>query len=118
MGVPKDWRIKKSTLPSPGEEEPVGHQDQGSTIAIHSLAVLPEHQDKGLGKMLLKSYIQRIQDAKIADRLVLLAHDHLLPFYTGLGFENAGRSKCTLGGGGWNDLVRATFFICFTYFCY
>ncbi|KMQ46529.1 hypothetical protein A7C99_3845 [Trichophyton rubrum] len=105
MGVPKDWRTKKSTLPSPGEEEPVGHQDQGSTIAIHSLAVLPEHQDKGLGKTLIKSYIQRIQDAKIADRLVLLSHDHLIPFYTGLGFENVGRSKCTFGGGGWNDMV-------------
>ncbi|KAF3482857.1 uncharacterized protein GIQ15_02181 [Arthroderma uncinatum] len=105
MGVPKDWRSKKSTLPAPGDDEPIGHQDQGSTIAIHSLAVLPEHQDKGLGKMLIKSYIQRIQDAKIADRVVLLAHDHLLAFYTSLGFENVGRSKCTFGGGGWNDLV-------------
>ncbi|EEQ29409.1 acetyltransferase [Microsporum canis CBS 113480] len=105
MEIPKDWRNKKSALPRSSDEEPIGHQDEGSTIAIHSLAVLPEHQDKGLGKLLIKSYIQRIQDAKIADRLVLLAHDHLLPFYTSLGFENIGRSKCTFGGGGWNDLV-------------
>ncbi|KAM5465646.1 hypothetical protein MauCBS54593_006421 [Microsporum audouinii] len=105
MEIPKDWRNKKSALRRSSDEEPMGHQDEGSTIAIHSLAVLPEHQDKGLGKLLIKSYIQRIQDAKIADRLVLLAHDHLLPFYTSLGFENVGRSKCTFGGGGWNDLV-------------
>jgi GNAT superfamily N-acetyltransferase len=83
----------------------LGHQDQGSTIAIHSLAVLPEHQGKGIGSTLLKAYIQRIKDAAIADRIALLSHDDLVPFYTALGFENSGVSDCTFGGGGWNDLV-------------
>ncbi|KAK2735788.1 hypothetical protein FQN57_001126 [Myotisia sp. PD_48] len=105
MGFPKDWRTNKKTLHTSGDEEPLGHQDEGATIAIHSLAVLPEHQGKGVGKTLMKAYIQRIKDAMIADRIALLAHDHLIPFYTSLGFQNVGRSECTFGGGGWNNLI-------------
>ncbi|PGH11002.1 hypothetical protein AJ79_05153 [Helicocarpus griseus UAMH5409] len=105
MGIPPDWRNKSSTLPSNNGSEPLGHQDQGATIALHSLAVLPEHQGKRLGSTLLKAYIQRIKDAAIANRIALLAHDHLIPFYTSLGFENRGLSDCTFGGGGWYSLV-------------
>jgi predicted N-acetyltransferase YhbS len=83
----------------------LGHQDQGSTITIHSLAVLPEHQRKKVGSTLMKAYIQRIKDAAIADRIALLAHDHLVPFYTALGFENRGVSDCKFGGGGWKDMI-------------
>ncbi|WEW59553.1 hypothetical protein PRK78_005027 [Emydomyces testavorans] len=105
MGLPENWRDRTSTLPNERGVEPLGHQDQGSTIAVHSLAVVPEHQGKGLGKTLMKSYIQRIRDAKIADRIVLLSHDHLVPFYTNLGFRNCGPSECSFGGGGWYNLV-------------
>ena len=62
----------------------------------------------GLGTVLFKAYIQRIKDSKCADRLALLSHDHLLGFYTGLGFENMGPSEATFGGGGWHNLVRRT----------
>ncbi|KAL2360727.1 hypothetical protein RJZ56_006407 [Blastomyces dermatitidis] len=106
MGIPPNWRDKSSsTLESCNGSEPLGHQDQGSTIAVHSLAVLPEHQGKRLGSTLLKAYIQRIKDAAIANRIALLAHDHLIPFYTSLGFENRGLSDCTFGGGGWYSMV-------------
>ncbi|KAK2800148.1 hypothetical protein FQN50_008243 [Emmonsiellopsis sp. PD_5] len=105
MGLPPNWQDKTSTLGTSNGSEPLGHQDQGSTIALHSLAVLPEHQGKRLGTTLLKAYTQRIKDAQIADRIALLAHEHLIPFYTGLGFENQGLSDCTFGGGGWYSLV-------------
>ncbi|OAX79291.1 hypothetical protein ACJ72_06393 [Emergomyces africanus] len=82
MGMPPNWHDKSSsTLESCNGSEPLGHQDQGSTIALHSLAVLPEHQGKRLGSTLLKAYIQRIRDAAIANRIALLAHAHLIPFY-------------------------------------
>jgi hypothetical protein len=58
--------------------------------------------------MVMKSYIQRIKDALIAERISLLAHDHLVPFYEGLGFKNKGKSNVTLAGGGWNDMVCVT----------
>ncbi|KAL1969847.1 hypothetical protein VTN77DRAFT_7356 [Rasamsonia byssochlamydoides] len=104
MSYPPDWRTKRRSLPD-DKEEPLGHQDQGGTIAIHSLAVLPEYQGKKVGTTLMKSYIHRIKEAAIADRIALIAHDHLIPFYEKLGFENRGPSKCTFGGGGWTDMV-------------
>ena len=56
------------------------------------------------------SYIQRIQSAGIVDRIALLTYDWLVPFYERLGFEYRGKSKAQYGGGGWNDMVRASSF--------
>ena len=106
MALPPDWKTKKSSLPEKGEEEPQGHQEVGGTVCIHSLAVAKEHQKIGLGSILMKAYIQRIKDSKCAERVALLAHDHLIEFYTGLGFENMGPSTAQFGGGGWHNLVR------------
>ncbi|KAL2012498.1 hypothetical protein VTN00DRAFT_23 [Thermoascus crustaceus] len=106
MALPPDWQSKPKNSSANGHaSEPLGHQEQGGTIAIHSLAVLPEHQGKKVGTTLMKSYIQRIKDAMIADRLALLTHEPLVPFYESLGFENRGPSQCTFGGGGWIDMT-------------
>ena len=103
MDYPKDWRTNKSSLPN--EKEPVGHQNIGGTICIHSLAVRSEYQAMGIGSVLLKCYIQRMKDAKIADRLALLAHDDLKNFYGRFGFDDMGPSQATFGGGNWNNMV-------------
>jgi predicted N-acetyltransferase YhbS len=105
MGLPSNWKTRRSSIPSDNDEEPIGHQDQGGTICLHSLAVAPEFQKMGLGTVLMKSYIQRMKDSKIADRIALLAHDHLVPFYQGLGFDNMGPSAVTSHGGNWNNMV-------------
>ena len=88
------------------QEQMSGHQEEGRTIAIHSLAVLPQHQKRGFGKMILKAYVDRMRPSGLADRISLLAHDHLLAFYERAGFENRGQSATQFGGGGWTDLVR------------
>lgn len=108
MDYPKDWKTNKSSVPTADQEEPVGHQNTGGTIALHSLVTHPEHRGKGLANVLLKSYIQRIKDSRIADRIALLAHDDLERFYTRFGFDNMGPSSCTHGGGGWNNMVFLT----------
>ena len=105
MALPNNWKTRRSSLPAPDEGEPLGHQEQGSTIAVHSVAVAVEHQKKGLGTVLFKAYIQRIKDSKIADRIALIAHDNLIKFYEGLGFVDMGPSSCTFGGGNWNNMV-------------
>ena len=105
MEIPDNWKERRSSLPTKDEPEPKGHQETGATICVHSLAVLKEHQRKGLGSILMKAYIQRIKDSKIAERVALLAHDPLIKFYVGMGFENMGDSQATFGGGGWNNLV-------------
>ncbi|KKK13741.1 hypothetical protein ARAM_001675 [Aspergillus rambellii] len=102
MELPANWKTERLTVV---DGQTVGHDEYGSTIAIHSLAVLREHQGKQVGSTLMKAYIQRIREAMIADRIVLIAHDHLVPYYESFGFENRGLSKCQFGGGGWTDMV-------------
>jgi hypothetical protein len=109
MGLPPNWKTSSKSSGSPENakdgEDPQGHQQTGGTICLHSLAVSKQYQKMGLGSVLMKSYIQRIKDAKIAERIALLAHDHLVKFYEGLGFENMGESNVTSCGGGWNNMV-------------
>ena len=100
MECPPNWQS------SPSPVDTLGHQEQGRTIAVHSVAVLPKFQGRHLGRTTLKSYVQRMETAGIADRISLLAHQQLFNFYEGLGFVSKGPSKCNSYGGGWYDLVR------------
>ncbi|KAG8631962.1 hypothetical protein KVT40_001102 [Elsinoe batatas] len=83
---------------------PPGHKEDGRTICIHSLAVLPEFQGRGLGKLLLRSYIQRMEGSGVADRVAIIAHEKLVPWYEGMGFESKGQSPVEFAGGKWVDL--------------
>jgi GNAT superfamily N-acetyltransferase len=65
--------------------------------------VHPDFQKRGLGKVLLKSYVQRIKDSGVAKRVALICRDRYIPFYAKAGFTNVGKSK--YGGGGWVDMV-------------
>ncbi len=69
MGVPKDWR---SEHPEPTE---IGHQEAGRNIVLHSVAIAPSFQGRGLGRVLMMAYRQQMNGAGIADRLTLIAHD-------------------------------------------
>ena len=69
MDVPQDWA--SPTMPA----SPLGHQEHGRTIAIHSVAILPEFQGRGLGRVLMLSYMQHMNGSGIADNLALIAHD-------------------------------------------
>lgn len=57
--------------------------------------------------MLMSGFIKRMKDAKICDRIALLAEDGLLPFYDSLGFDDLGESDATFGGIRWKDMVIA-----------
>ncbi|PNS16331.1 Histone acetyltransferase Tip60 [Sphaceloma murrayae] len=94
-------------LGAEGSEQPAtpGHKEHGRTICIHSLAVLPDFQGRGLGRLLLRSYIQRMESSGVADRIAIIAHKELVGFYEGMGFESRGQSKVTFGNGNWVDLV-------------
>lgn len=115
MDYPKDWKTNKTTLPKDGAEA-LGHQEEGGTICIHSVAIRPEFQSLGIGSVLLRSYIQRLKDAKIADRLALLAHDDMKKFYARFGFDDMGKSSVTFGGGNWNTMVSSV--LCVSDFSY
>ncbi|KAI9726608.1 MAG: hypothetical protein M1828_000975 [Chrysothrix sp. TS-e1954] len=82
-----------------------GHQEHGRTLAVHSLAVLPAFQQKGLGSTLMKAYVQRMVESDVADRISLLTYERLKPYYLKLGFEDRGRSDASYGGGEWWNMV-------------
>ncbi|TAQ90260.1 hypothetical protein B7494_g1401 [Chlorociboria aeruginascens] len=99
MAYPQDW---DSDHPSPST---LGHQESGLTIVLHSIAILPELQGRGLGSVLVNAYIQQMNGTGIADRLALIAHDHKVKWYEKLGFVDKGESAVQFGGGGWYDMV-------------
>lgn len=101
MDYPRDW--KSNNKPS----TPLGHEETGDTICIHSIAVRKDCQKLGIGSVLLKSYIQRLRDAKVADRLALLAHDNTKKFYARFGFDDMGPSAVTSAGGNWSNMVSS-----------
>ena len=74
-------------------------------MLVHSVAIAPQFQGRGLGKTIMKAYMQRMETSGIADRIALLAHDGLINLYGSLGFENRGKSEATFGEGGWNNMV-------------
>lgn len=96
-------------IPSPSDTKPdpkIGHKEEGRTICIHSLAVLPTYQRRGLGRTLMEAYLQRMESHGVADRAALIAHEHLIPYYENFGFRNLGKSEAQFGGGGWYDMVK------------
>lgn len=94
-------------LPSDDPANPaLGNKQEGRTVAIHSLAVLPQFQRKGLGSTLLKAYLDRLAKQDVADRAALIAHEDMIPYYEKFGFKNRGKSAAQFGGGGWFDMVK------------
>lgn len=71
------------------------------------MCVLPSHQGKGLGKVLLKSYQQRMETSGIADRMAVLARGggRLMGMYRRAGFVEKRNSEVKSAGGGWKDMV-------------
>lgn len=93
--------------PTPGNPDPaLGHKEMGRTVCLHSLAVLPSVQKLKLGSLLMQAYIARLESLAVADRLALIAHDHLIGYYERFGFKSLGPSQAQFGGGGWYDMVR------------
>ncbi|KAF2469643.1 acyl-CoA N-acyltransferase [Lindgomyces ingoldianus] len=99
MDFPKDWRQKYQMTPS------AGHNEDGQTICLHSLAIHPDFQGRGLGKVLLKGFTQRMRDSGVAKRVALICHERFVAFYEACGYRKVGPSDCTYAGGGWFDMA-------------
>jgi predicted N-acetyltransferase YhbS len=75
---------------------------------MHSLAVLPAYQGKGVGSTLLKNYIQLLEGSANYDRLAIIADASHVNYYEQRGFTNLGKSKAGFGGVEWFDLVSGS----------
>ncbi|KAK2613741.1 hypothetical protein N8I77_000632 [Diaporthe amygdali] len=98
MDIPAGWQT------SQGKHVEKGHQEGGRTICVHSLAVSPKLQGCGLGKLIMKSFLQQMKSLG-AERVALICQDYLVSYYERFGFKHAGKSKAEFGGGGWHDMV-------------
>ena len=68
MAVPHDW-ASQDHIPSS-----LGHNDKGRTLILHSVAVQPGFQGRGLGGALMSAFLRQIEGVNVA-RLALIAHD-------------------------------------------
>lgn len=79
-------------------------------MAIHSVVTIPEFQGRGIGKAMVRAFIEYIREMEMGERegrsVVLIAHDYLVRFYEQAGFVNRGVSECRFAGSVWYDLVR------------
>ncbi|KAE8419047.1 hypothetical protein BDV36DRAFT_252322 [Aspergillus pseudocaelatus] len=106
MKMPSDWRSRSPHDPVIVDGEVIGDDPRGTNIAVHSVAVLPAYQGTGVGKCLVKAYVEYIRNAGIeADQIMLICHDYLIRFYESAGFVNRGPSPCQFAGGGWFDMA-------------
>ncbi|PLB50821.1 acyl-CoA N-acyltransferase [Aspergillus steynii IBT 23096] len=108
MLMPDSWASLPPNTAATVNGEIIGNDPQGTNIAIHSVAMVPEYQGGGVGRALVKEYIEYIRRSKEsiqAERIILLAHDYLIRFYESVGFVESGPSACQFAGGGWFDLA-------------
>ncbi|KAF4988816.1 hypothetical protein FGRMN_9551 [Fusarium graminum] len=100
MAMPEDWRDLKACRASP-----LGHQPEGRTICLHSFIVCPEVQGVGIGKTVMKSYLELMNNSGIADRVAIICQPYAIQFYKCFGFKDLGPSTEALAGQGWHAMV-------------
>ncbi|KAJ2907395.1 polyamine acetyltransferase [Zalerion maritima] len=102
MDYPRDWETNH-------QSSELGHHEEGRTICLHSLAVVPTLQWTGLGSQIMRAYLQEMNKEKgethSVDRVVLLCQYPLISYYQRFGFEHVGKSEATFAGGEWHDMV-------------
>ena len=83
--------------------EPGGAGENGTTLAILGLAVLPDRRRQGIAAQLLHAYLDRARQGGM-ERVVLTCKENLIPFYEQFGFVNRGVSQSVHGGVVWYDM--------------
>lgn len=107
MDMPEKWQ-ESSEVALDSNGGIIGNDPAGRVIGVHSVAVRPEYQGKGLGRDLFKEYAKYVRESiSPAESIVLIAHGHLLRFYESVGLKNLGPSPCGFAGGGWYDMVSS-----------
>ncbi|SCV03970.1 LAMI_0H12398g1_1 [Lachancea mirantina] len=87
------------------------HDESSTTVGIHSVVIAPEYQKKNLATLLLTDYIQKLSNQEVGQRIVIIAHEPLVPFYERIGFQVVGENEDVsqdpaFGKSKWCDMVR------------
>lgn len=87
------------------------HDEASGVIAIHALVIDPDYQKKNLATLLMTDYIQKLSNQEVGKKIVIINHEHLVPFYERLGFQIVGENKDVIkdpdfGKDKWLDMER------------
>lgn len=79
------------------------HKKDGLYLTVFGIDVLPEYQKRGIGALLMNSYIQWARDTN-KKGLILTCKDRLVHWYEKFGYKRIGQSLSCHGGAKWNDM--------------
>lgn len=98
-------RITSSSMALPSDEdEDAGHKESSRSIGIHALVIDPEWQGKNLGTLIVHDYIQKLSNQDIGEKIYIICHKELIPFYEKIGFQDLGPSECKFANTEWYDM--------------
>ncbi|KAF8312112.1 acyl-CoA N-acyltransferase [Clavulina sp. PMI_390] len=85
------------------------HVPTGASVCIHSVAVHPDFQRRGIALALLKEYINRLKKRDYPglehiERILLITHEELVPLYSKAGFQMVGESAVQHGSRPWFEM--------------
>lgn len=88
------------------------HDPSGDVVCIHSVCVSKAFQRRGVATRMMREYLQHLQrlnKEKGANykKVLLIAHEHVVPLYARVGFVLIGESPITHGPDPWFEMVYA-----------
>ncbi len=83
------------------------HTPEGLSLCIHSVVIDRARRRGGLGRAMLRAYLEQVAAAEPQlARALLICKEHLLGFYGLNGFELVGPSRVVHGQDPWFEMVR------------
>ncbi|KAK4057497.1 hypothetical protein OIO90_001566 [Microbotryomycetes sp. JL221] len=80
------------------------HVDNGHYVAIHSVCVDQTRQHQKIGSTLIQHFINELKQQTHYKGIILIAHDHLIQWYSTFGFNLVGESKVVHGKDKWFEM--------------
>lgn len=88
------------------------HNPSGDAVCIHSVCVSTAFQRRGVATRMLKEYLRHLQGlnnnvnaSNKLKRVLLIAHEHTIGLYAGVGFVLIGQSSVEHGPDPWFEMV-------------
>jgi len=87
------------------------HNSRGTSVCLHAVCVAPSRRREKIGLHLLKEYIYRQASStnevgEPYERILLITHEELRPFYEEAGFEWLGKSDVIHGSRPWYQMHK------------
>ena len=80
------------------------HDPQGSTLCIHSVVVRESLRRQGLGRRMLRHYVEEVQGKEQVRAIALICKEYLVDFYKQCGFVMVGPSDVEHGADPWYEM--------------